>query len=346
MQYAQKIQEKLRVEQSQNCSGVILNEQRIPWLKETHYLVEDYDLDGDAPKQFIRVYQYIRDGSVRKNKPKTWIPYIAKTGAKWYPHESVIEYLINRIGQVLGLEMNKVKLYRINNQIRFLSQYFLEQNETLIHGAEICGDYLEDRAFAEEIANDKTTARELFTFEFIEEAILDVFPTHGQDLLRNLVYILTFDALAGNNDRHFYNWAVIRSLSKSGPPPRIAPIYDSSRGLFWNFNVEKIHIYFQNIDNPSFKKFHSYLDKACPRISIESDKEINHFKLISYLSSYNSDYRAIVTSMSSSQNEEKVIRLLESEFKPLFSKERYELTKLLIKRRFEIIRSQLLQPDV
>lgn len=117
MQYAQKIQAKLRVEQSQHCSGRILNEHRIPWLKERHYLVEDYDLDGDAPKQFIRAYRYIRDGKVRKSRPETWIPYIAKTGAKWYPHESVIEYLINRIGQVLGLEMNQVKLYRINNRV-------------------------------------------------------------------------------------------------------------------------------------------------------------------------------------------------------------------------------------
>jgi hypothetical protein len=341
MQYAQKIQEKLRVEQSQNCSGVIFNEQRIPWLKETHYLVEDYDLDGDAPKQFIRVYRYIRDGSVRKNKPKTWIPYIAKTGAKWYPHESVIEYLINRIGQVLGIEMNEVKLYRINDQIRFLSQYFLEQNETLIHGAEICGDYLEDRAFAEEIANDKTTARELFTFEFIEEAILDVFPTHGQDLLRKLVYILTFDAIVGNNDRHFYNWAVIRSLSKPGPPPRIAPVYDSSRGLFWNFDEEKISSFLRQTADPSFKKYFKYLEDACPRISIESDKAINHFKLISYLSSYNSVYENIVRSISSDQNEKKVIQLLDKEFKFLFSEDRYELTKMLLRKRFEIVRSQV-----
>ena len=341
MQYARKIQQKLRVEQSQNRSGGILNEQRIPWLKETHYLVEDYDLDGDAPKQFIRVYRYIRNGAVRKTKPKTWIPYIAKTGAKWYPHESVIEYLINRIGQVLGLEMNKVKLYRINNQIRFLSQYFLQESETLIHGAEICGDYLEDRAFAKAIANDKNTARELFTFEFIEEAIKDVFPAYGQELLRKLVFILTFDAIVGNNDRHFYNWAIIRSMSKSGPPPRMAPVYDSSRGLFWNFNEEKIRSFHRNISSPSFKKFSNYLHKACPRISIESDKEINHFKLISHLASYNSDYYEVVKDMSSSQKEEEVIRLLEREFKSLFSNERYELTMLLIKKRFEIIRSHL-----
>lgn len=253
----------------------------------------------------------------------------------------MIEYLINRIGQVLGLEMNKVKLYRINNQIRFLSQYFLEQNETLIHGAEICGDYLEDRALAEEIANDKTTARELFTFEFIEEAIKDVFPVESEELLKSLVYILTFDAIVGNNDRHFYNWAVIRSLSKSGPPPRIAPVYDSSRGLFWNFKEEKVHRYLQNINNPSYKKFSAYLNNACPRISVENDKEINHFKLISYLSSYNRAYRDIVLSMSSSQNEEKVIRLLEKEFKSLFSDKRYVLTVLLIRKRFDIIRSKL-----
>lgn len=217
----------------------------------------------------------------------------------------------------------------------------MDKDETLIHGAEICGDYLEDQALAEEIANDKNTARELFTFEFIEEAILDVFPTHGQELLKKLVYILTFDAIVGNNDRHFYNWAVIRSLSKTGPPPRIAPVYDSSRGLFWNFDEKTISRYLRNIDNPSFKKFSKYLDQACPRISTESDKEINHFKLIMYLSSYNDVYKGIVKTLSSDHHEEKVIQLLTKDFKSLFSEDRFELTKLLLRKRFKTIRSQL-----
>src|SRR5690606_25903737 len=163
---------------------------------------------------------------------RTWVSYIAKTGEKWYPHESVVEYMINRIGQVLGLNMNEIGLYRINGQIRFLSKYFLNRKiESLTHGAEICGEYLDDIELAREISNDKTTSRELFTFEFITEAILHKFKSESENILLDLVKLITFDALAGNNDRHFYNWGVIVSKKKTTDKPRLAPIYDSARGL-------------------------------------------------------------------------------------------------------------------
>lgn len=84
--------------------------------------------------------------------------------------------MINRIGQVLGLHMNEIELRRVNGQLRFLSKYFLKKNENLIHGAEICGEHLEDMVMAKEIADDKQNSRELFTFEFIKEALRSVFP--------------------------------------------------------------------------------------------------------------------------------------------------------------------------
>ncbi len=111
---------KLRIEKSIECSGRLLSTYRIPLLKEDDYSVKDDELDGDAPKQFIRAYFYEQDGSVRKSSPSSWPKYIAKTAEKWYPHESVIEYMINRIGQELGLKVNDVKLVRANSQIRFL----------------------------------------------------------------------------------------------------------------------------------------------------------------------------------------------------------------------------------
>lgn len=93
--------------------------------------------------------------------------------------------MINRIGQVLGLRMNEIMLARINGQIRFLSKFFRNSTEILIHGAEICGDYLSDRDMAAEIANSKATARELFTFEFITAAIASVFPRHSAHIIND-----------------------------------------------------------------------------------------------------------------------------------------------------------------
>src|SRR5206468_4167101 len=134
----------LRVEKSINCSGKLFNEHNIPLLKESDYIIKQRHLDGDAPKQFIKAYFYEENSKVRKASSGSWIPYIAKTAEKWYPHESVIEYMFNRIGQALGLNMNEIRLVKANGQIRFLSKYFLNKNENLIHGAEICGEHLGD----------------------------------------------------------------------------------------------------------------------------------------------------------------------------------------------------------
>ena len=226
----------LRIETSINCSGKILNELSIPLLKEQEYVVKDIRLDGNAPKQFIKAYFYVEDSTIRKSSSSSWPSYIAKAAEKWYPHESIIEYMINRIGQVLGLNMNEIKLIKANRQIRFLSKYFLNENEKLIHGAEICGEHLGDMLLAEEIANHKPTSRELFTFEFIKDSKRSVFPQCFENLLVELVRMITFDALAGNNDRHFYNWGVIDTKKKTSKLPTFAPVYDSARGLMWNYS--------------------------------------------------------------------------------------------------------------
>lgn len=327
----------LRVENSINISGKLLNKSRIELLKEEDYIIKDYDLDGDAPKQFIKAYFYEEDSVVKKTSPSSWHSYIAKTAEKWYPHESVIEFMINRIGQVLGLHMNDIKLLTANGQIRFLSKFFLHKNEKLVHGAEICGEHLGDMLLAREIANHKTTSRELFTFEFMKDAIRAVFPDSFEHLLIELVKMLSYDALAGNNDRHFYNWGVIDTKKKTSKLPIFAPIYDSARGLLWNIsddnckNLLKTH-------KAGGKKVLKYIEEASPRISIEGNTQANHFQLIDFIRRYNKEYDEIVINLASPENQDKVLRMLKNEFYPLFIPERYELISLILESRFKSIR--------
>lgn len=327
----------LRVEKSINCSGKILNIHSIPLLKEKNYIVKKYDLDGDAPKQFIKAYFYEEGSTTRKKSPNSWIPYIAKTAEKWYPHESVIEFMINRIGQTIGLNMNEIKLVKANQQIRFLSRYFKRKNETLIHGAEICGEYLEDFLMAREIANDKPSSRKLFTFEFIKDAIRTVFPDYFENILFDLIKMLAFDALVGNNDRHFYNWGIITTLKKSKKSPTFAPIYDSARGLLWNYSDENVTQLLQT-HKQGGKKLVKYINDACPRISIESNTQANHFQLIDFIKRYNNDYKKIVEMLASIENEQNVIKMLNKEFFHLFIPERSELILLILRDRFKKIR--------
>lgn len=88
---------------------------------------------------------------MRRNNPLTWPLYIAKTGHKWYPVESIT----NRLGRVFGIRMADSRLGVINGQLRFLSRYFLDvEKETLAHGAEIFAGYLKDQAFVEKVEKD------------------------------------------------------------------------------------------------------------------------------------------------------------------------------------------------
>lgn len=327
----------LRNEVSMKCSGKILNINSIPILKEDEYVVKPINLDGDAPKQFIKAYFFTEDSPVRKSSSKSWPSYISKTAEKWYPHESIIEYMINRIGQELGLNMNEIRLVLANGQIRFLSKYFLNENEKLIHGAEICGEHLGDMDLAEEIANHKQTSRQLFTFEFIKEAIRSVFPQCFENLMVELVRMVTFDALAGNNDRHFYNWGVIDTKKKTSKLPTFAPVYDSARGLLWNLDDENIKHYL-NVHKQGGKKVVNYIEEACPRISIEGNTQANHFQLIEFIKLYNNEYEGIVNHLASVSNEERVIGMLKEEFFNLFIPERCELITLILRTRFKRIR--------
>ena len=327
----------LRVETSLNCSGKLFHEQRIPLLKDKHYIVKNYGLDGDAPKQFIKAYFFKEDSGVKKANPNSWFSYIAKTAEKWYPHESVIEFMINRIGQVLGINMNEICLVKANSQIRFLSKYFLNKNENLIHGAEICGEHLGDMLLAKEIADHKKTSRELFTFEFIRDAIRTVFPSNFEQIIFELVKMLAFDAIVGNNDRHFYNWGVIATKKKIGILPNFAPVYDSARGLLWNRSDDNIINLLRNHKNGS-KKVLNYIQEACPRISIEDNTEANHFELMGVIKRYNDEYPQIIKELSCLENEEKVLKMLRKEFYPFFIPERSELITLILKTRFEKIR--------
>ena len=99
-------------------------------LKTNNFYLDTRPISGEAPKCFLYVYEF-RNGNCRKANKNTWIPYIAKFGHKWYPNESVTEYLFNRIGETLNINMAKSRLAVINGQLRFLSRYFLLNNEEI-----------------------------------------------------------------------------------------------------------------------------------------------------------------------------------------------------------------------
>lgn len=239
--------------------------------------VKGITVSGDAPKGFVRLYEHESDGRVRRNNPATWPLYIAKTGQKWYPIESVTEHLLNRLGTIFGIKMADSKLSIINGQLRFLSRYFLhKEKESLVHGAEIFAGYLEDQAFVESVEK-ANLSRILFTLQFVEKAIIKAFPAEKEPIMKQLVRLLLYDAMVGNNDRHFYNWAVVQPFDKR-QKARFSPVYDTARGLFWNVADEQLKMRIRQKDVTRYVT--KYCEGSRPKLGWEDVEDINHFRLV------------------------------------------------------------------
>ena len=141
----------------------------------------------------------------------------------------------------IGLKMAKSKLLYCSNQVRYLSQYFLHKGLELVHGADIYAGYMNDRDFVLKI-EEEGKARDFFTIEFTKESLRHLFPDHYEKIFNEFLKMVFFDAIVGNNDRHFYNWGVIRSIAQDEIEPCFSPVYDTARGLFWNFPEEKMYL--------------------------------------------------------------------------------------------------------
>lgn len=290
-------------------------------------------MSGDAPKDFVRIYEH---GHGRKANSHMWPMYIAKVGHKHYPMESVTEHLLNRFGEVLGMRMAASRLVRVGGQVRFMSRYFLSdpRNQELVHGANIYSGYLNnDHAIVDQI-EDEGLSRDWFTVQFTEAALRYMFPVHAQDILEEFLAMLVFDAIVGNNDRHFYNWGVIRNIANK-ECPRFSPIYDTARGLFWNEHEEKLQAKLQQPKQvPAFVK--KYCEGSGPKIGWEGRKNLNHFELVTEVKRMMpSVLLTRMQAMVTPQSLQKLLEVLDNEFKGFFSPVRADLVRQCLTYRVE-----------
>ena len=251
----------------------------VPVLKQGNYFVDDLiTVGGDAPKKFVGVYDYPLPNHKRKANRDNWVRYIAKTGHKWYPVESITELLMNNLGVIFGLRMADSRIAMMGGQLRFLSRYFLNPNkEELVHGADIIAGYLnESTSFVEEVDRQKLT-REWFTLQLVDNAVSSIFPYQKEEIMHELCRLVIFDALIGNNDRHFFNWGVIRSIDGSFQP-YFSPVYDTARGLFWNYPESRLTDII-DINKTVDAHIRKYCNQSRPKIGWEGEMNLNHFML-------------------------------------------------------------------
>ena len=285
-------------------------ESRIPLLKKEHYQRLEKHIMGDAPKDFIRAYEF-RRGKVKRANPRTWPRFIAKVGHKYYPNESITEHLITRIGQAMKLNIADSRLVRVGGQIRFCSRFFHFDHEILEHGAQILSGYLSDPKFVEDVGREKQE-RELFTFEVVECAVRHQYPKEADAILSAYVVMLAFDTIVGNNDRHFYNWGVLKTVA--GSNVRFSPIYDTARGLFWNEPEVRLE---RNVNNTHYLE--AYVSGSKPLTSWDGKTEPSHFELLQEIYKNRPIYRNLLQSLHDLKLPETARDLLNGEFEGLFS---------------------------
>ncbi|MEL6446197.1 MAG: HipA domain-containing protein [Bacteroidota bacterium] len=326
---------RLQAEALLNTSGFpVRSAKTIPPLRDRYYRIVDQPIGGDAPKAFVRVYEH-EPGRVRRGKPQSWPLYIAKVGHKWYPNESITEHFLTRLGQRLGLRMADSRLMNVHGQIRFFSRYFLKPNQSLVHGAQIFAGYLEDDAFVEEV-EQADASREVFTFQFVVEAVRSVFPDEAETILDAFVRMLAFDAVVGNMDRHYYNWGVV-THALGAHPPYFAPIYDSARALFWNDSESKLIHRWEHAssDDERNRYLRKYVKKSQPKTGWDGEKNLNHFKLIRSIRDAYPALRGVLKDLYQPQLLEDLPVLLDGEFLHLFSPMRKRLIRACLERRLE-----------
>lgn len=294
----------------------------IPALKKYRLQsVEFLSISGDAPKDFSVDREY-RAGHRSRQRPTD--SYIAKVGSKFYPLESVIEQLITRVGQCFEVNVADSKLRIMDGQVRFLSKYFLKGGEQLTHGAEIY-EYSLGKENYKELSENKEES-DFFTFDMTCGAIQGLFPEHAEKIVAGYVEMLCFDAIIGHNDRHPYNWGVIVPLKKSRTP-RFSPVFDTARALFWNIPEKRVIQMLTDVN-----QFEKYIFGCSPPICWEN-KAADFFELIGLIWKAFPIYRENVEKFLDDVALRKVSLVLETEFKPLMSKERFELIERCLHQR-------------
>lgn len=311
-------------------TGAFTRGKNISVLKRHQYIVLPDRLSGDAPKDFIYVYEY---GRVRKRNYRKWTPYIAKIGHKWYPVESITEQLMTCLGKEWGFNIASSKLYNIAGQVRFCSEYFLRKDQQLVHGADILSRYLQaDSSIITQI-DKKGWSQELLTIQFVKKALKEAFPDNANEMIAKLIDLMLFDAIIGNNDRHFFNWGIVRHLG-SKHAPYFSPIYDTARGLFWNTSELRLRALEKGGDNNLHAFFVRYLRKSCPKIGWDGELQVNHLQMVENLL-VNDDYtfdRAQI--LFDTSNLEKAKALIYGDFANLLSNTRKRLIIRYLEYRF------------
>jgi hypothetical protein len=173
--------------------------------------------------------------------------------------------------------------------------------------------------------------RDFYTFQMVTFSIRQAFPDEANELILDLVRMLAFDALVGNNDRHPANWGFISSV-KANIPVLFSPIFDTARGLFWNDSEatvkKRLH------DRQSLE---AYVRRSLPQIGWEGEDNLNHIELTQRVGASAPEWRDAIKKVYSSFDADKCARMLDGEFGRLLSSKRILLIDKCLRLRHQLL---------
>lgn len=333
--------DKFKFISPENQSGFDPKNGAVKVIKKGHYCYVDLGtIIGDAPKCMVAMYDFEKAGNIRKANSNTWRRYIAKSASKWYPNESITEHLLNELGRELGLNVANSCIRRINNQIWFLSEYFIKEEQQLSHGADFYALHLNgDINFVHEIQdNNKIDDQHFFNIQLVQEIFTKYFPLDSRDLFNSFIKMLIFDGVVGNNDRHSYNWGVIQSV-KVNEQVKFAPIYDTARGLYWNSSEDDIkHILSLTDKKGNNPKIQKYVVNSRPKIGWDGEDSLSHIELLKRIFETETGIsKENFINLVSEEKLKKCLDVINKDFHRLFSDNRRVLISKCLTLRFEKI---------
>jgi hypothetical protein len=281
---------------------------------------------GSAPKWVLKS----RDGQPQ---------YIVKLPYRYGQRETLTELLINQLGMAFGFDMAHSGLVSVDDNPAFVSRSFLTQRESLVHGVFLIEEVHQlPHGELEKLPRGRKE-QEFYSIDFVIQNIEQFCGNDATTVITKFVEMLLFDALIGATDRHAQNWGVIRASTTQGGY-RFSPIFDTSRGLFWNLADDKLQA-FQK-DEMALR---CHMDRACPVMGPErkvlKTSRCNHFAFIANLFAafphLTNDAVTKVTDVLCNIEEQTTTILSSFPFRGPFSKLRRELILKLIVLRADLV---------
>ncbi|MED1508722.1 HIRAN domain-containing protein [Bacillus proteolyticus] len=170
------------------------------------------------------------------------------------------EKLCSEIAQVIEFPCAKVDLAIRNDKVGCLSHFFVNSEEGYSHydgGKFFPYDY-----------DDETNKG--YNIQLIYQVL------SAENLFEDFLFIVVFDALVGNGDRHQDNWGITRHDKKT--ETFISPLYDNSACLGRELSIVRVKEY---LDSES--EFLRYVFRSASKMGWEETKKEKHFALIKRL---------------------------------------------------------------